>query len=115
MGLAYSVDSITEEQAEKVHEIVERYLPEDEIQYCRDYWEDDNSIILGCVQWNPESFKQASDFLDEINAVVEIPEDQIREYDLTASSFNAWFDMKNFGIVFMEEVDGKFVLLGTDF
>ncbi len=115
MGLAYSVDSITEEQAEKVHEIVERYLPEDEIQYCRDYWEDDNSIILGCVQWKPESFRQALDFLDEINAVVEIPEDQIREYDLTASSFNAWFDMKNFGIVFMEEVNGKFVLLGTDF
>lgn len=115
MGMAYSVDSITSEQAEKVHEIVRKYLPESEIQYCTDYWEDDNSIILGCVQWEPESFRQVSDFIDEINAVVEIPEENIREYELCATYFNAWFDMRNFGIVFMEEVNGKFVLLGTDF
>ena len=115
LGLAYGVDHITDEQAEKVHEIVKKYIPEDQIADCVDYWEDDNSIILGCVQWETESFAKVVDFLEELNAVVEIPEDKIREYPLTATSFNAWFDMKNFGIIFMEEVNGKFVLLGTDF
>lgn len=115
LGLAYGVDSITEEQAEKVHEIVKKYLPEDQIVDCEDYWEDDNSIILGCVQWETDSFVKVSEFLEELNAVVEIPEDKIRQYPLTATTFNAWFDMKNFGIIFMEEVDGNFVLLGTDF
>lgn len=115
LGLAYGVDSITEEQAEKVHEIVKKYLPEDQIVDCEDYWEDDNSIILGCVQWETDSFVKVSEFLEELNAVVEIPEDKIRQYPLTATTFNAWFDMKNFGIIFMEEVDGNFVLFGTDF
>lgn len=115
LGLAYGVDSITEEQAEKVHEIVKKYLPEDQIVDCEDYWVDDNSIILGCVQWETDSFVKVSEFLEELNAVVEIPEDKIRQYPLTATTFNAWFDMKNFGIIFMEEVDGNFVLLGTDF
>lgn len=115
LGLAYGVDSITEEQAEKVHKIVKKYLPDDQIVDCEDYWDDDNSIILGCVQWETESFAKVSEFLEELNAVVEIPEDKIRQYPLTATTFNAWFDMKNFGIIFMEEVDGNFVLLGTDF
>ena len=60
-------------------------------------------------------YRKASEFLEELNAVVEIPEGKIRQYSLTATAQNAWFDIKNFGIIFVEEVDGKFVLLGTDF
>lgn len=115
LGLAYGVDSITDEQAEKVHEIVKKYILEKEIEYCADCWEDDNSIVLGGIQWETESFAKVSEFLDELNSVVEIPEDEIRQYPLTATSLNAWFNMKDFGIVIMEEVNGKFVLLGTDF
>lgn len=115
LGLGYGDDSITEKQAEKVHEIVNKYLPDDQAGICEEYWEDDNSVILCDVQWFPESFVKVSKFLEELNAVVEIPEDKIRQYPLTATTFNAWFDMKNFGIIFMEEVDGNFVLLGTDF
>ncbi len=116
LSLAYGVDSITEEQAEKVHEIVNKYLPDDQVGICEEYWEEDeNHIVLCDVQWFTESFVKVSEFLEELNAVVEIPEDKIREYPLVATVFNAWFDMKNFGIIFMEEVDGNFVLLGTDF
>lgn len=116
LSLVYDTDSITDEQAEKIHEIVNKYLPDDQVGICEEYWEEDeNNIVLCDVQWNPESFAKVSEFLEELNAVVEIPEDKIRQYSLTATAQNAWFDMKNFGIIFMEEVDGKFVLLGTDF
>lgn len=115
LGLSYNLDSITDEQAEKVHEIVERYIPEHEIGYCMDYWEEDNCCILGGIQWTPQSFRQVADFLGELNAVVENPASDKHMSSAAATAFNAWFDMKNFGIVFMEEVDGKFVLLGTDF
>lgn len=115
MGLSYNLDSITDEQAEKVHEIVKRYVPESEIEYCSDYWEDDNSIILGCIQWTPENFTKVAEFLAELNAAVENPALESYMPTAAATSFNAWFDMENFGIIFMDETDGKFSLLGTDF
>lgn len=115
LSLVYDTDSITDEQAEKIHEIVNKYLPDDQIGFCEECWDDDNSVILCDVQWIPESFAKVSEFLEELNAVVEIPEGKIRQYSLTATAQNAWFDIKNFGIIFVEEVDGKFVLLGTDF
>lgn len=116
LSLVYDTDSITDEHAEKIHEIVNKYLPDDQVGICEEYWEEDENNIVFCdVQWNPESFAKVSEFLEELNAVVEIPEGKIRQYSLTATAQNAWFDIKNFGIIFMEEVDGKFVLLGTDF
>ena len=116
LSLVYDTDSITDEQAEKIHEIVNKYLPDDQVGICEEYWEEDeNHIVLCDVQWFPESFAKVVDFLEELNAVVEIPEDKIRQYPLTATAQNAWFDMNNFGIIFMEKVNGKFVLLGTDF
>ena len=115
MGLSYNLDSITDEQAEKVHEIVKRYVPESEIEYCSDYWEDDNSIILGCIQWTPENFTKVAEFLAELNAAVENPALESYMPTAAATSFNAWFDIENFGIIFMDETDGKFSLLGTDF
>lgn len=116
LSLVYDTDSITDEQAEKIREIVNKHLPDDQIGICEEYWEEDeNHIVLCDVQWFPESFAKVVDFLEELNAVVEIPEDKIRQYPLTATAQNAWFDMNNFGIIFMEKVNGKFVLLGTDF
>lgn len=116
LSLVYDTDSITDEQAEKIREIVNKHLPDDQIGICEEYWEDgENHIVLCDVQWFPESFAKVVDFLEELNAVIEIPEDKIRQYPLTATAQNAWFDMNNFGIIFMEKVNGKFVLLGTDF
>ena len=116
LSLVYDTDSITDEQAEKIREIVNKHLPDDQIGICEEYWEEDeNHIVLCDVQWFPESFAKVVDFLEELNTVVEILEDKIRQYPLTATAQNAWFDMNNFGIIFMEKVNGKFVLLGTDF
>ena len=41
--------------------------------------------------------------------------EQSNKYHTHLERKNGWFDMNNFGIIFMEEVNGKFVLLGTDF
>ena len=55
------------------------------------------------------------DFLNELNEVVVLPEEDWNQYKLEADETNAWYDMKNFAIAFFAEIDGKFVLLGTDF
>ena len=115
LNMGYYRDDISDEQAEKIHNIVRKYIPEEEIKYCESDWEDCNDVILSGVQWIPENFKEISDFLNELNDVVVLPEEDRNKYKPEHEEANTWYDIKNFAIVFFAEVDGKFVLLGTDF
>lgn len=113
--MGYYRDDITDEQAEKIQSIVRKYLPEDQIENCESDWEDCNDVVLTCVEWVPENFKKVSDFLDELNEVVVLPEEDRNKNKIEPDEYSTWYDMKNFAVVFFSEVDGKFVLFGTDF
>ena len=58
-------------QLNKLHEIVRKYVPQNEIQYCENAWDDgDNHILCNSIQWNCPCLREVQDFLDKINEVI---------------------------------------------
>ena len=115
LAMGYYRDDITDAQAAKIQSIVRKYIPEDEVQYCESDWEDCNDVILSGVYWDCEDLTKVVDFLNELNEVVVLPEEDWNQHKPEADETNTWYDMQNFAIAFFAEIDGKFVLLGTDF
>ena len=113
--MGYYRDDITDEQAEKIQNIVGKYISEEALESTKSDWAECNDVVLTNVEWVPESFKVVSDFLDELNGVVVLPEEDSNQHKPESDELNTWFDMKNYAVAFFAEVDGKFVLLGTDF
>ena len=82
----------------KLRDIVRRMIPETEIPYCEESWDEEESCMLcNGIQWNCMSLKEVQVFLDELNKVLLPIKDEI-----SAGGEGTW------------EVRGKFAVATWD-
>lgn len=71
---------------QKLHDIVRKYVPESQLAFCEDGWEDgEPGILLNCICWNTYDFQDIKQFLDEINKVLAPIADMV-----DADSYGFW-------------------------
>lgn len=89
--------------------IIRRMLPETEVPYCEELWEEGNSCALCCgIQWNCKSLKDVQAFLDEINKEL-LP---IRD-EVDAGGSGTWEIRKEFAVATWTWTEAGFKILGT--
>lgn len=74
----YFMDMNVEFDFEKYPEItcslkdaVREYIPEDEIGYCMQEWDDSGyDPLVNSISWNPRKLRVVQDFLDEVNRII---------------------------------------------
>ena len=86
-----------------LHNSVKKHLPESEIQYCEDIWEDDPSDLLPGIQWCTNDLNDVQLFLNEINDIINPIKDEIQPW-----ADGLWELRKRF-------VVASWIWTGTDF
>ncbi len=57
---------------QSLQNIVRKYIPADQLEYCEDSWDgEEYQILVNSISWDPVKLRVVQDFLDEINAVIE--------------------------------------------
>ena len=68
------VDFDYEEYPEVLAELqqaVRKHIPEDQVKYCENAWEDgDVGILVNFITWGPKTLRVVQDFLDEVNEIL---------------------------------------------
>lgn len=96
-------------QIKKLHEIVRAFVPQSEIQYCENAWDDgDNHILCNSIQWNCHCLRKVQDFLDKINEVI-LP---IKE-DVDIVCDGLWQIQSCFAIATWDWTEDGFKITGT--
>ena len=95
-----------------LHNIVRKYIPTDQIQYCEEAWEDgDVGILCSSIAWYPRKLREVQDFLDEINQILEPIKAECSGYGL-----GEWFiPTAPFAVATWDWFDGCFKIIGTEF
>ena len=56
---------------EALHDVVRKYLPPEELQYCEDCWEDEDfNYLVSGPNWDPRKLREIQNFLDEVNEIL---------------------------------------------
>jgi len=56
---------------EAVQDTVKRYIPESELQYCQNAWEDEGpEFLIRSISWFPRKLRELQNFLDELNVII---------------------------------------------
>ncbi len=56
---------------EALHNTVRKRVPEDQVEYCEDAWEEgENQILCPSISWTPRRLREVQDFLDELNTIL---------------------------------------------
>ena len=100
-------DSEFPEIREKLHQAVRKHLPESEITYCEDLWEDSPWDLIDCMQWCTKNLKDIQMFLDEINAIIWPIKDK-----LTCEAEGYWEIKEDFALASWKWTDKGFVIEG---
>lgn len=54
-----------------LQQAVRKHIPEDQVQYCENAWEDgDVGILINSITWCPRTLRVVKDFLDEVNKIL---------------------------------------------
>ena len=68
------VDFDYEEYPEVLAELqqaVRKHIPEDQVKYCENAWEDgDVGILINSITWGPHKLRVVQDFLDDVNEIL---------------------------------------------
>ena len=95
----------------RLQEIVRTSIPESEIRYCEDSWDDgDFHILCSSIQWNCKCLREVQDFLDRINAVLLPIKDEI-----DADAMGTWEIKREFAVATWKWTDDGFKVVGTVF
>ena len=98
---------------DELRAVVKKRIPEDEIEYCEEFWEDcdDPCIIVGGIYWCPDELSEITDFISELNEVVEESGTEVF-FSVEESSFMA---LNNFAVAQLCVIDNKVCLVGAEF
>lgn len=92
---------------ERLHQIVRKHLPESEITYCEDLWEDSPWDLIDGMQWCTKNLKDIQVFLDEINEIIWPIKDE-----LTCEADGYWEIREEFALASWKWTDKGFVIEG---
>lgn len=54
-----------------LHDCVRKYIPEDQMEYCEESWNDGNfGVLCNSIQWCPRKLRTVQDFLNEVNEIL---------------------------------------------
>lgn len=96
---------------EELHEIVRKYVPESQLVFCEDGWEDgEPGILLNCVAWNTCDFQEIQQFLDEVNSVLKPVADTV-----DADSYGYWEIPSQFALAKCQWNGTEFELIGVQY
>jgi len=95
----------------KLQDIVRGSIPEDEIKYCEEVWED-GEVNLLCAgnQWCCSRMREVQDFLDKVNEVLLPIKDEV-----SASTNGSWEARNDFAVATWVWTDEGFKVIGTYF
>lgn len=113
---------------EYIRNIVRKHIPDDEIEYCEDSWDEGNTQnILAGIQWLPNSILEVNDFIEELNLFNQSIGNEIRfkisdykrssteEHDEdNAEMITMWVSFDHFAIVELIASKDGLYLVGTD-
>ena len=81
---------------EQLYNIVRSSIPEDQVRYCEDAWEEDEDDARLCcgIQWGCKSLREVQTFLDKLNAVLLPMKDDI----IGAGGSGTWEVREDFAV-----------------
>ena len=96
---------------EALHSAVRKYVPEDQVGYCEDSWEDgDSQILCSSIDWEPRKLRVVQDFLDEVNRILE----PIKSECECSGEGNWYITEAPFAIATWDWIDGGFKIIGVE-
>jgi len=99
------------EQIEQLHGIVRKHIPETELGFCEETWDDgDPQCLCMNVEWDVTDFKPVQTFLDEINQVIMPMSNEIDPY-----TSGLWVDTEGFFVAKWIWTDDGFKVIGTEY
>lgn len=98
---------------DELREVVKKSIPEEELEYCEEFWEDcdDPCIIVGGIYWCPDELSEITDFLSELNEVIEESGTEVL-FSVEESSFMA---LNDFAVAQLCVIDNRVCLIGAEF
>lgn len=96
---------------DKLHEIVRKYLPKDQIALAEEDWtgvNDDPGALVPDLQWIVSDLKNVAGFSDEVNTALEVLDG---DYQINAEGL--WFDLEQFAVAWWQVVDKKLQLVSV--
>ena len=99
------------EIVQAIHDIVRKRVPEEELQYCEEAWEEGNEgIICNNITWEVRRLRTIQDFLDEINEILKPIMDEC-----DGSGEGSWFIKESpFAVATWNWTDEGFKITGAE-
>lgn len=95
---------------QKLQSIVRENIPESEIGYCEDLWEDEPQYLCCGIQWNTNDLREVQSFLDKLNDVLLPIKDEVY-----AGGSGTWEIKDEFAVATWNWTDEGFRVLGCHF
>ena len=105
------------DKLEQLHNIVRSSIPENQVGYCEEVWEDEDedvcnpTLLCNGIQFDCKSLREVQDFLDKINAVLLPIKDEI--YD--AGGDGTWEVREEFAVATWGWTDEGFKVKGLKY
>lgn len=105
------------DKVEQLHNIVKSSIPENQIGYCEEVWEDEDedycnpTLLCNGIQFDCESLREVQDFLDKINAVLLPIKDEI----IDAGGDGTWEVREDFAVATWCWTDEGFKVKGLKY
>ena len=105
------------DKVEQLHNIVRSSIPEDQVRYCEEVWEDEDedvcnpTLLCHDIQFDCKSLRTVQDFLDKINAVLLPIKDEI----IDAGGDGTWEVREDFAVATWAWTDEGFKVKGLKY
>ena len=102
------------ELAERLHALVAKYLPPEELEFCAENWEPDApdydpGFLLNSVAWPAEDLHAVAAFFTELEELLR-PLGEEADWSLSG---DCWVDMERFGVATVDLSGERVRLIGT--
>jgi len=96
---------------EQLHEVVRSSVPQDQLSYIEDVWEEEEQgILLNGTDWKTNDLSIVQDFLNKINSILE-PIAETCSYIIE----HCWYNLDEFEVAYIQVINNKLRISGKRF
>lgn len=91
-----------------LRKIIKNYIPEDELEYCLEIWEDEPNIFINGIQWSVSNLESVKALIDEVNTAL-----KPLGIDAYVTVSSAWVSNNEFAMAQLAYIDNEIKIIGT--